>query len=105
MTGHEALNHVDKGRSTQRGSPLHHDENGRSTRQEGSPVVSLCLQDCNISKIYEQIMVWCVVHDDVGEVAFFHHTVKGDHAWMRRCKLMQSNLSNVDLALTWGLAP
>jgi len=51
----------------------------------------------------EQVMVRSVVHDDVCQVAFLHHAVKGDHAWMRRCELMEGDFSNVDLALTWVL--
>jgi hypothetical protein len=62
------------------------------------PKITTAMQDLS-----EQIMVRSVVHDDVGEVAFLHHAVKGDHTRMRRCELMQGNLSNVDLALTWSL--
>jgi hypothetical protein len=64
------------------------------------PKIAAAMQDLS-----EQIMVRSVVHDDVGKVAFLHHAVKGNHAWMRRCELMQGNFSNVDLALTWGLVP
>jgi len=51
----------------------------------------------------EQIMVWSVVHDDVRQVAFLHYAVKGNHAWVRRCELMEGDFSNVDLAVTWVL--
>ena len=64
------------------------------------PKIAAAMQDLS-----EQIMVGSEVHNDVGEVAFLHHAVKGDHAWMRRCELMQGYFSNVDLALTWGLMP
>ena len=64
------------------------------------PKIAAAMQDLS-----EEIMVGCVIHHDVGETAFLHNTMEGNHAWVRRCELMQGNFSYVDLAMTWVLMP
>jgi len=31
----------------------------------------------------EQVVIWCVVHDDVGAVVFLDNTMEGDDTWVR----------------------
>ena len=42
-----------------------------------------------MENVCEQILVWCVVHDDVhvGLVEVLHDTVEGDNAQVSRCDL------------------
>lgn len=53
-----------------------------------------------MENLREQIVVWCVVHDDVGVVEVLHDAVEGDNARVSGCDLMQSDLADMNLPLS-----
>lgn len=62
------------------------------------PEIATTMQDLG-----EEIVVRCIVHDDVGVVALFDDAMEGDHTRVGRSELVESYFADVDLSLAWGL--
>ena len=62
------------------------------------PKIATTMQDLG-----EEIVVRCIVHDDVGVVALVDDAMEGDHARVGRGELVECYFADVDLSLTWGL--
>jgi hypothetical protein len=56
-----------------------------------------------VEDLREQIAIAGVVHDDVRVGKVLDHAVESNDVWMCRCKLMESNLTNMEVTLTAGL--
>jgi hypothetical protein len=62
------------------------------------PEIATTMQDLG-----EEIVVRCIVHDDVGVVALFDDTMEGDHARVGRGELVKCYFTDVDLSLARSL--
>lgn len=62
------------------------------------PQIAAAMKD-----LCEQVMVWRVVHDNIGAAVFLNDTVKSDDAWVGACDLVKCNLAYVDLPLAGRL--
>lgn len=52
-----------------------------------------------MQNLCEQVVVWCIIQDNIGAVVLLDHAMEGDDIWMRASKLVKSNFTNMDLAL------
>jgi len=51
----------------------------------------------------EEIVVRCIVHDDVGMISLINDAMEGDHARVGRGELVECYFADVDLSLARGL--
>lgn len=51
----------------------------------------------------KQVVIGCVVHNNIGTIEIFDDTMECDDAWVGRSNLVKSNLTYVDLPLSGGL--
>ena len=62
------------------------------------PKIATTMQDLG-----EEIVVRCIVHDNVGVVALVNDVMESDHARVGRGKPVKHYFTDVDLSLTWRL--
>lgn len=56
-----------------------------------------------MENLRKQIVVRCVIHDDISVVKVLHNAVECDNARMSGCDLMQSDLADMNLSLARSL--
>ena len=56
-----------------------------------------------MENLRKQIMIRCVIHDDISVVEVLHNAVECDNARVSGCDLMQSDLADMNLSLARSL--